>query len=119
MTEFFEFCREYGVYFLTLLCFIIEIIFLVVKRRPKSIDDFKLAFEEALALVPELVISRERPGEGELKKKEVITSCSYLVSRLLGRKLSDYETVIIRDAVSDKIETVLSTPIKKEISNEK
>lgn len=113
MTEFIEFCREYGVYILTLLCFIIEIIFLVVKRRPKSIEAFKLAVQEALALVPELVISRERPGEGDLKKEEVISHSIYLVSRSLGRKLSDYESVIVRNSVSDKIETVLATPTKK------
>lgn len=115
MKEFIEFLKEYWFELSAGLFALIEIILIIVKRKPKSIDDFKLAVQEALAIVPELVLSCERPGEGYLKKQEVILSSLKLVSRLLGRKLTDNEVRFVSDSVSDKIETVLSTPTKKEI----
>lgn len=114
MKEFIDFVREYGLYLLGSLCFVIEVIVILIKRKPKSIDDFKLALTEALSIVPELVISRERPGEGELKKKEVLISCKKLIERRLGRGLSSNESLLVDSAVDTQIETVLSTPTKKE-----
>ena len=115
MNQFIEFMREYWFQLATGVFAVVEIILIIVKRKPKSIDDFKLVLEEVLAAVPELVISRERPGEGSTKKLEVITSCIALVSNKLGRKLTDSEKGIITSQVASKIETVLSTPTKKEI----
>ena len=119
MSSFVEFLKEYWFQLATGLFFIVEVVLLVIKRKPKSIDDFKLVLEEVLAVVPELVISRERPGEGSTKKLEVITSCISLISSKLGRKLTDSEKGLITAQVAAKIETVLSTPTKKENLNEK
>lgn len=119
MNAFIEFLREYWFQLLTALAFVLEIIFIFIKRKPKSIDDFKLALSEALSCVPELVISRERPGEGSSKKAEVLLSIRRYISSKLGRDLTVSEEAMITAQAAEKIETVLSTPTKKEKINEK
>lgn len=119
MKLFIDFLRENWKFVLTLVLCLLEIVFIFVKRKPKSIDDFKLCLNEVLATVPELVISRERPGEGELKKSEVEVSAKKLLERRLGRGLTVNECLLVKEAVDNKIETVLSTPTKKEKINEK
>ena len=46
MTDFVEFCREYWFQIAAGVAFIIEIIFIFVKRKPKTVDDFLLAMNE-------------------------------------------------------------------------
>ena len=119
MNYFIDFLRENWKFVLTLVLCLVEIVFIFVKRKPKSIDDFKLCLNEVLAAVPELVIYRERPGEGELKKSEVEISAKKLLERCLGRGLTVKECLLVKSLVDEKIETVLSTPTKKEKIDEK
>ena len=119
MNYFIDFLRENWKFVLTLVLCLVEIVFIFVKRKPKSIDDFKLCLNEVLATVPELVISRERPGEGDLKKSEVEISAKKLLERRLGRGLTVKECLLVKSLVDEKIETVLSTPTKKEKIDEK
>ena len=119
MTEFIEFCREYGVYILTFACFVIEVIFIFIKRKPKSIDDFLYCLNEIRLLVPEVVSKVEKPGNGEAKKSTVIKVLSSLFEQKLGRKITEKESAIVLDFLASDIEAVLAAPQKKEILNEK
>lgn len=119
MNAFIEFIKEYW-FQIAYGCFTaLMIVLIIIKRKPKSIDDFKLALFEALSFVPELVISRERSGEGSSKKSEVLLSIRRYISSKLGRDLSVSEEAMINAQAALKIETVLSTPKKKEKINEK
>lgn len=113
MNYFVDFLRENWKFVLAMLLALVELIFIFIKRKPKSIDDFKLALSEALSNIPELVISRERPGQGELKKLEVEVCAQKYIERRLGRGLSTQECLLTKNAIGEKIETVLSTPTKK------
>lgn len=114
MDTFIEFIKSHWTFVITLAVALLEIVFIFIKRKPKSIDEFKLALEEVKAIVPELVISRERPGDGLTKKLEVEVSAKKLIERRLGRGLSAKECLLVKEAIGDKVETVLSTPTKKE-----
>lgn len=119
MTEFIEFCREYGVYLLTFACFVVEIIFIFIKRKPKTIDDFLFCLNEIRVFVPDLIKQVETPGNGDVKKATVIKVCGELLEKKLGRKITEKECAVLSNLVGQDIEAVLSTPKKKEISNEK
>ena len=115
MTEFIEFCREYGVYCLTFLCFVIEIVLIIIKRKPKTVDDFLLALNEVRTKLPELISKVECPGNGEVKKNKVMEIAEKALTKSISRGLSDKEFAAVRKILSDDIEAILSTPTKKEI----
>lgn len=119
MTEFNEFCREYGVYILTAFCFVVEIIFIFIKRKPKTVDDFLYCLNEIRLLVPEYVATVECPGNGEIKKSTVIKILVELFEKKIGRKATDKEKLIVESLIGFDIEAVLAAPQKKEILNEK
>lgn len=119
MTEFIEFCREYGVYILTFACFVVEIIFIFIKRKPKTVDDFLYCLNEIRLKVPNVVAAVEAPGNGEVKKATVIKYLTKDFEKVLGRKITERECVIVSDLISKDIEAVLAAPHKKEILNEK
>lgn len=119
MTEFIEFCREYGVYLLTFGCFLVEIIFIFIKRKPSTVDDFLYCLQEIRLKVPSVVAAVETPGNGEVKKATCIKVLTNEFEKVIGRKITEKECVILSKLVSQDIEAVLSTPQKKEISNEK
>lgn len=119
MTEFIEFCQEYGVYLLTFVCFVIEIIFIFIKRRPKTVDDFLYTLQEIRLRVPGVVAAVEVSGNGEAKRSAVINYLTKEFEKVLGRKITEKECVIVSDLISKDIEAVLSAPTKKEILSEK
>ena len=119
MTEFIEFCREYGVYLLTFACFVIEIVFIFIKRKPKSIDDFLYCLNEIRLLVPEYVSGVECPGNGDVKKSTVMKILLQKFESRIGRKITEKESEIVANFLSSDIEAVLTAPQKKEIINEK
>ena len=113
MEKFLEFMNTYKEVILTCVAIIITLVGVLIKRKPKTIDDFKLAVSEVLALVPDLIIKVERPNCGMEKKLEVINACVDGVKKSLGRELSNSEILYLKDEVSKQIEEVLSTPKKK------
>lgn len=115
MTEFFEFCREYWFQILTCLGFLCEIIFIFIKRKPKTVDDFLLSMNEVRSLLPEFIKSVETPGKGVLKKHKVIDKSTKVLENKIGRKLSSRELQIFSKVISSDIETILETPTKKGI----
>lgn len=119
MTEFVNFCREYGLYILHVLSLIIGVIFIIIKRKPKTVDDFLYCLNEIRLLVPQVVNEVECPGNGESKKAAVIECLINLFEKTLGRKTTEKEKEIAANLLSSDIEVVLSTPQKKENNNEK
>lgn len=115
MTEFFNFCREYAVYILGGLCFVFQVVCLLVKRRPKTVDEFLYALNEVRLLVPGYVKAVECPGNGDTKKKAVIKIIEDLLARKLKRNITDKECAILDSLVDADIEAVLAAPTKKEI----
>lgn len=113
MNDIFKFLTEYKEIILSSLCVVLSLLSILLKRRPKSLDDFKYAVSRVLSCVPSLVSKVERPGNGAEKKAQVIDSSILAVSGYLGRSLSDSEKDYVRTAVSDSIEDVLSSPKKK------
>lgn len=113
MTDYLEFCREYWFQILTFLGFICEIVFIFIKRKPKTVDDFLLAMNEVRSLLPELISSVEEPGKGAVKKNKVMAKSTKVLENKLGRKLSSRELQTFSKVVSADIETILETPTKK------
>lgn len=115
MNQFIEFLKEYWFQLATGIFAVVEVILLIIKRRPKSLDDFKLALLDALAAVPDYVCQVEVPGNGAEKRAKVLKACVALISKKLGRSLTDSEVALVSQSIIEQVETVLSTPTKKEI----
>ena len=117
--DFVNFLKDYGVYILTFVCFVVEIVFIFIKRKPKTVDDFLYCLNEIRTLVPLYVSDAERPGNGEIKKAAVIQVLTSLFEQKLGRKITDKESVIVADFLANDIEAVLTAPTKKGVIYEK
>ena len=113
-----NFLKEYWFQIVTLTVAAIEVVFIFIKRKPKSVDDFILCLKDVLGDVPYLVSKVERPGEGDKKKSEVIEFALHLLSKKLGRGLSEFEVSNATDEIVEVLEDVLTAPTKKEITNE-
>lgn len=114
MQDFLNFLNAYKEVIISIFACLLTIICIFAKRRPKTLDDFLMIVDEALLQVPTFINKVECPGNGADKKSLVVGSVSSLVSRKLGRKLSDSERDYLLIQASDTIESVLSTPTKKE-----
>ena len=119
MKEIFDFCRQNLVLIVGILTLVVEIIFVIIKRRPKTLDDFIFALTEVRTEVANIVSYVEVPGNGQEKKAKVIDIASKLLCKLLGRELTDKEKVYAVKLFETDIENVLSAPTKKEKINEK
>ena len=106
--------KDYGVYMFLGLIFIIEIIIMIIKRRPKTLDEFLMILHEVAAnRLPGLINDVEKPGLGSFKKESVRNSAYRLVKAQLGRDLSSKELEVFNDYICYAIEMILSTPQKK------
>lgn len=114
MTDFINFIKEYGIYILTSLSILIEIIIIFVKKNPKTLDDFLDCLHRVTALLPGLITEFECPGHGAEKKQKVLDQALTFLKHLLGRDLSKGEKELFDKTMSDQIEVILSTPTKKE-----
>ena len=114
MTDFINFIKENGIYILSALSIIFEIIIIFVKKSPKTLDDFFDCLHRVETLLPVMITDVERPGEGAEKKEEVIAHALFNMKHLIGRDLSKSEMAIFKKTVSDQIEIVLNSPTKKE-----
>ena len=110
-----EFIFENGYLILTVLSILIEVLILVIKRKPKTLDDFYDILSDTVAnSLPLLICSVERPGDGVQKKQKVLDEAKKLVIKKLGRVLSSKEERIFHQFISNRIECILETPTKKE-----
>ena len=106
--------KEYGLYMFLGLIFIIELIILLFKRKPKTLDEFLFILHEVAAnRLPILINEVEKPGLG-LEKKEFVRLGAYrIVKKELGRELSSKEIEVFNNYICQAIEMILSTPQKK------
>ena len=109
-----DFLKSYGELIASGILFVMAVITLIVKRRPKTVDDFVQMIALVVEQLPTMIDSVERPGDGVLKKDEVLNAALKLAYKILGRNLTDNEINTVRKKVGDQIEAILSTPHKKE-----
>ena len=69
MSAVLEFLRQYWFELAAGVGFVIELVFIFVKRKPKSVDEFLYALSEGVSLVPDLISKVERSGEGAAQKQ--------------------------------------------------
>lgn len=106
--------KEYGVYMFLGLIFVIELLILIIKRKPKTLDEFLTILHEVAAnRLPVLINQVEKPGLGSEKKEFVRVGAYRLVKKHLGRDLSPKEIEVFNSYICDAIEMILSTPQKK------
>lgn len=113
MENILNFLKEWSPYIVSGIIVVLDILILLLKRRPKTFDDFILALHDVRAEVACFVSDVEVPGEGSAKKNEVIKLSLDLLSRLLKRPLSDTEITMATNDISRQIEEVLEAPQKK------
>lgn len=113
MSQFLSFIKENKELIISALTLALTLVCVLVKRKPKTLDEFTLAVSDVVSCVAVLVSKVEKPGEGQSKKNEVLNIALHLVSQKLGRKLSNKEREILIDKVSEQIEEVLKAPQKK------
>lgn len=113
MVSFINFLREYKEVIIGILCVILTFLSILIKRKPKTLDDFTLALSDILNVVPSLVIKAEEPKNGEAKKDKVLQASLSLMSSSLQRPLTSKERSIVIKSVTEQIESVLTAPQKK------
>ena len=97
---------------------ITSLIYIIIKRKPFTLDNFKEAAYKVVSLVPSLCEQAETEygaGHGEDKKRYVISCCMLLAKNILSREITKDEAIFISDQVGEAIEDVLSAPARKEI----
>lgn len=108
-----EFFKEWSPYIVSGLIVVLDVLILLLKRRPKTIDDFMSCLDKVLSALPGFISKVEYPGGGEHKKDLVIAYAFSLFKKSLGRDLSDSEYHLAKETISEQIESILSTPHKK------
>lgn len=68
-------------------------------------------------LVPHLILDAEHPGDGDRKKEVVVAYALAMFKKLLNRDITDSEYHIVKEAVQEQVELILSTPQKKGAQN--
>lgn len=114
MNNFIQFLSDYKCLLVSGLTLILTIILLFIKKRPKTIDDFLWLVDYVCAYVlPSAISKAEFPGNGLAKKKEVMDVALSVITKKLGRTLSDSEKSLALKFIDESIEAILSTPQKK------
>lgn len=111
--DYVNFIKEYGGLIFSALLILLDVIILLIKRRPKTLDDFLYCLKSAVEVLPGLISHVERPGDGASKKSDVIQYAMAIIEKDLGRTLSDTEYQFAYGQLSNQIECILSTPTKK------
>lgn len=116
MNTFIEFLVRYWQFISTGILFVITLIAIFVKRRPKTLDDFYSCLNDTLCLVPIYVKVAEDTygsGNGNLKKKFVINELFERFKRAMKRAPSESEEDRAIFAIESQLESVLAAPQKK------
>lgn len=110
--DIFDFLKMYYKEILTSLSFIISVIILIVKRKP-VFNEMDLIKEHVLEVLPSLIISVEKDGNGVEKLNTVLS----LVKEYLKKKFKFTNFDLIEGFVKQSIENILETPSKKGENN--
>lgn len=115
METFLNFLVNYWQYISVGLVFIFEIILLIVKKRPMSLDAFQSAWNEAMKKIPSYIYAIEHHDElsGEGKKEAVVQRTLSYISGELDRELTEKEVSRVEGSISAFIEAILYCPTKK------
>lgn len=113
MKEFLDFLTQYKELIFLVLSVILSFLAIVLKRRPKTLDEFISLFNETLLVLPDFICKVERPSHGADKKYQVKQMALSHFEKLLNRKLCDSEKDMFFKAVDTRIEEILKTPQKK------
>lgn len=111
-----NFIKEYGALILAALSVVVGVVAAIIKRRPKTLDEFISIVSEVNNNIPYLVSIQEQrigSGYGDQKKTAVLTEALREVSSHLGRVLSNEESDYCISQFSSMVECVLDTPQKK------
>ena len=111
-----EFLNEYKEVLVSGLAVILTLICMLIKRKPKTIEEFALILNSVLNDLPSLINKVEVPGNGLAKKKEVRSLAISLCEAKLGRHLSSHEEDIAFVNIDKQVEDILTTPQKKGVS---
>ena len=108
-----DFLKEYKEVLVSGLVVILTLICMLIKRKPKTIEEFALILNSVLNELPSLINKVEIPGNGLAKKKEVRSLAISLCEAKLGRHLSPLEEDIAFVNIDKQVEDILTTPQKK------
>lgn len=112
-----EFLIENYSWIITLIFSIASIlIFLLKKVKIVKKDNF---FEKVLELLPSLIVKAEASGKSGCQKKDyVLWSAMGYLHNLLDHEMTMNEIDLYTNKISEAIEAILSTPVKKEVKDE-
>ena len=113
MKNFLDFLIQYKEVIVSSLCFVLTFLAIVLKRRPKTLDEFISLLNETLLVLPDFISKVERPSHGADKKYQVKQMALSHFEKSLNRVLSDSEKEMFLKAVDIRIEEILKTPQKK------
>lgn len=116
MEKFLEILTEYKAEIASVVLFILGVITLIVKRRPKSVDEVLSILYGVGSQVSAFVSAVEVPGEGSWKKEQVISMCLLEVRKRLKRPLSQQEMTDFSEYFGSLVESVLEAPQKKGVN---
>lgn len=111
--EILEFLKEWSPVIVPGLVIVLDLLIILIKKRPKTLDDFSEELESILNYLPYLINRYEEPGNGEKKKSRVLDRAVKIFKSKLGRELSVRENSVLEETISKQIELLLSTPQKK------
>lgn len=105
---FIDFIKTHFDLIINCLLALIILVLTLIKKKPvfNQIDQIKSYILEKL---PGLINKFEQPGNGDKKKALVLN----VIKLLLAQEFNFYDFSSIENFVSDAIEDILSTPIKK------
>lgn len=109
-----EFLKQNYLLIIEIVITVIAIVIALIKSRPKTLDSFISLIYEVSSFVPELVARTEKTClPGTEKKTVVIDSALSALRSLVGRNLTQKESMIASDFFSSYVEKVLEAPQKK------
>lgn len=98
---------------------VVGLIFTIVGKIKKGTSFADIVAGLLTTELPSWIIKAEASGETGEKKKVTVLNCALnYASKLLGRTLSEDESAFVITKVSEQIESILSTPQKKEESQQ-
>lgn len=108
-----NFLRENWQFISSAILALLTIIAMLIKRKPKTIDDFIIGILEVINDLPEFINEVEEVGNGLSKKIKVQQFALNDLKSRLKRTLTKTELSQALCHIDDALESILSTPQKK------
>lgn len=113
--EIVNFLREYWSFIATAILLLLQVVLIIIKRRPKRFDEFVQVIQEAIAKLPMFICEAEETGDysGIEKKELVLAWCLQYCEKRLGHDLNDFQFDYFYKSIATYIEKILACPTKK------